>query len=103
MTPTTLSPLHGDRATEVPGPPAQGVWIDLCGLDYYERRRRLYGALCALAPGVATQIISSRAEDVAWLRYELESRLPQRYSWSLPREIHGVTVTTVRLSEQETR
>ena len=123
MTVTTRHPAHDGRPALAPDTSVQAMsvtptrshrdehmkptgrdsglpWVDLCGLDYYERRRRLFVALHTLEPGEEVQLISDRADDVSWLRYEMEARIPQRYCWSLPQESHGTALTTVRLPRQ---
>lgn len=125
MTVTTLRPVRGDRPAAASDTAAQArsmaaagprrveqmrpggrdsepPWVDLCGLDYYERRRRLFDALRTLEPGEEVQLISDRADDVYWLRYEMEARIPQRYCWSLLQEGYGTTRTTVGLPRQLT-
>jgi uncharacterized protein (DUF2249 family) len=81
---------HG--AAEVRG----AARVDLRGLDYYARRRRLLSALRDLAPGDRVQVISDRADEVVWLRYEVEARVAERYGWSLPDEGDGAVCTTAR-------
>jgi len=123
MTVTTLHPVREGRPAIAPDTPVQAMgvaansprrdehmrasgggngppWVDLCGLDYYDRRRRLFVALRTLEPGEEVVLISDRADDVSWLRYEMEARFPQRYCWSLPQESHGTAHTTVRLPRQ---
>ena len=84
------------RTGEAGGPP----WVDLCGLDYYARRRSLFATLSSLEPGEEVQLVSDRADDMSWLRYEWEARIPERYCWSLPQENNGTAQITVRLPEQ---
>lgn len=88
---------HRDQPTREDTEPRQ---IDLCGQDYYERRGRLFAALLTLEPGEEVQLVSDRADDVSWLRYEMEARIPRRYCWSLPQERLGTARTTVRLPRQ---
>lgn len=71
-------------------------WVDLRGLDYYDRRRRVFAALRDLGPGEQVSLTSDRADDVLWLRYEVEARVAERYCWSLPDEGHGTVRTTAR-------
>jgi len=71
--------------------------VDLCGLDYDERRRHLIAAVYGLNPGDGVEVVSDGVDDVSWLRYEIEARLPQRCSWSLPQEAHGTVHTTIWL------
>jgi hypothetical protein len=42
------------------------------------------------------QVISDRADEVVWLRYEVEARVAERYGWSLPDEGDGAVCTTAR-------
>lgn len=70
--------------------------VDLCGLDYGDRRRRLFSALRDLDPGEQLHLISDRADDVLWLRYEVEARIAERYFWSLPDEGLETARFTVR-------
>lgn len=70
--------------------------VDLCGLDYGDRRRRLFSALRALDPGEQIEVISDQADDVLWLRYEVEARIAERYFWSLPDEGGETARITVR-------
>lgn len=56
--------------------------LDLRGLDYYNRRHLLYTALRALGPGEEVRVISERAHDLSGLRYDMEERIAQRYSWT---------------------
>lgn len=87
--------VRGQRAT----PDEQGpdLRVDLCGLDYYGRRQRLFTALRGLQPGQVLQLISDQADDVCWLRYEAEARMAQRYCWSLPSGMPAAVETIVRL------
>lgn len=72
--------------------------LNLCDLDYYERRRRLFAALRALRPGERLRLVSDHCGgDVCWLRYELEARMRQHYCWSLPADSNGVALVTVKL------
>lgn len=71
--------------------------LDLCGLDYYERRQQLLVALRALRPDQVLRLTSDQADDVCWLRYEAEARISQRYRWSLPLETSGAAEIVVRL------
>lgn len=89
-----------DHPTSAPAEPADHLWVDLCGLDYYARRRSLFATLGSLEPGEEVQLVSDRADDMSWLRYEWEARIPQRYCWSLPQENNGTAQITVRLPEQ---
>ncbi|QDP96875.1 hypothetical protein FOE78_13975 [Microlunatus elymi] len=74
--------------------------VDLTGLDYYNRRHRMFTALQALAPGEEALLVSECGNDVStWLRYEMEARLPQRYEWSSPQQEQGLTRTRVRCPE----
>ena len=123
MTVTTLHPLNTSRPAIAPGPSVPATRavptrphrdhptkptgghsgpprVDLCGLDYYDRRRCLFAALGTLEQGEQVQLVSDRADDVSWLRYEMEARLPQRYCWSLPQECYGTAHITVRLPRQ---
>ena len=75
--------------------------VELNGLDYYARRRRLFTALRSLAPGQEMELSSERADDVYWLRYEMEARMPQRYWWSAPLEASGEARVVVGLLPQQ--
>ncbi|HET7326598.1 MAG TPA: hypothetical protein VFJ14_04850 [Nocardioidaceae bacterium] len=70
--------------------------VDLRGLDYYARRQRLLEALRDLPDRGEVCLISDRAADVHWLRYEVEARTTRRYGWSLPAETSGGAHTIVR-------
>jgi uncharacterized protein (DUF2249 family) len=75
--------------------------VALEGLDYYARRRRLFTALRGLAPGQQMELSSDRVEDVYWLRYEMEARMPQRYCWSAPLEGSDTARVVVGLPSQQ--
>src|SRR3954451_24629624 len=75
--------------------------VALNRLDYYAHRRRLFTALRSLAPGQEMELSSDRAEDVYWLRYELEARMSQRYSWPAPLETPAAARVIVRLPASE--
>lgn len=72
--------------------PAADLRLDLGGLDYYERRQRLFEALRALRPGRLLRVTSDHIDDVCWLRYEAEARMDQRYRWSVPLDESSVEV-----------
>lgn len=91
----TPPPAHGGGA-EQEGSPVEHR-LDLCGLDYYVRRQRLFVALRALLPGQVLRLTSDQADDVCWLRYEAEARMRQRYRWSLPLDVPGAAEVLVRL------
>lgn len=55
---------------------------DLRGLDYYNRRHVLYTALRNLGPGQEVRVISDRPHDLSGLRYDMEERIAQRYTWT---------------------
>lgn len=55
---------------------------DLRELDYYNRRHVLYTALRDLAPGQEVRVISERPHDLTGLRYDMEERIAQRYTWT---------------------
>ncbi len=93
-----VSSVHGGQ--QVPasaGSHSAALRVDLCGLDYYLRRQRLFAALRALLPGQVLRVLSDRGEDVYWLRYEAEGRMRQRYRWSLPSVLPDAAETLVRL------
>lgn len=56
--------------------------FDLRGLGYYDRRHVLYTALRDLAPGAEVRVLSDRPHDLVGLRYDMEERIAQRYSWT---------------------
>ena len=70
-------------------------FVNLCGLDYYERRSRLFNALQTLEKGQELELASDEPDDVQWLRYEVEARLTRRFRWSLPVKVTGKARTTV--------
>ncbi|MBO0812145.1 MAG: hemerythrin domain-containing protein [Microlunatus sp.] len=80
-----------DKHPEIAGPgaaprrerPAAGSrrTLDLRGVDFYNKRHRLYTALRALAPGEEVRVISDRPHDLTGLRYDMEERIAERYSW----------------------
>lgn len=91
--PRQLQSIQGDER----GSDSQ---VDLSGLDYHERRRRLFTALRALQPGQVLRLNSDQADDVYWLRYEAEVRMSQRYYWSLPSGMPGAVETIVRCPDR---
>lgn len=70
--------------------------LDLRGQDYYASRKRLFGALTELTAGRELALLTSKATDVYWLRYEAEERMARRYTWSLPEETDTCARTTIR-------
>ncbi|QGN32049.1 hemerythrin domain-containing protein [Microlunatus sp. Gsoil 973] len=69
------------RAGSVESAPGGRRTVDLRGLDYYNRRHLLYTALRRLGPGEEVRVISERPHDLSGLRYDMEERIAQRYSW----------------------
>ena len=69
--------------------------LDLRGLDYFARRRRLMASLARLRTTERLRVTSSRVDDVHWLRFELEARLGARYRWFLTSHDHQPAVHTV--------
>jgi uncharacterized protein (DUF2249 family) len=69
--------------------------LDLRGLDYYNRRHLLYTALRRLAPGEEVRVISERPHDLSGLRYDMEERIAQRYSWNT-HQAENAACTVVR-------
>lgn len=63
-------------------PAADAPELDLRGLDFAVRRRRLFAALRDLRPTEQLRLTSAHAEDLYWLRYEMEARIGRRYCWS---------------------
>lgn len=92
-----LLPRAEDEETPATGERDLDSRVDLCGLDYYGRRQRLFTALRGLQPGQVLQLISEQADDVYWLRYEAEARMAQRYRWSLPTGTPGAVEPIVQL------
>jgi len=90
-----------DALLTTPAAPPERSQVELSGLDYYDRRRRLFTALRSLKPGQEVQLSSDHAEDVYWLRYEMEARMPQRYSWSAPLETSDTARVVVGLPLQQ--
>ena len=86
--------VHGP-STALVEPTGPYASVDLRGLDFYDRRRRLLSALQTLEQGERVHVLCDRADDVLWLRYEVEARVAERYSWSLPDEDRGIARTTV--------
>ena len=92
-----------DHGSADPGPTRSGGLrsrtLDLRGLDYYNRRHALYTELRALAPGEEVRLISERQHDLSWLRYEMEERIAQRFSWTTETK-DAVPYTVIRRPER---
>lgn len=69
--------------------------LDLQHLDYFTRRRKLLAALSCLRATEQLRVISTRTDDVHWLRYEMEARFAARYHWSASSEDRDPAVHTV--------
>lgn len=74
---------------------APGPELDLRGLDFGARRRRLFAALRALRATEELRVTGAGPHELYWLRYELEARLERRYCWALAEDSSGAAVRTV--------
>lgn len=70
--------------------------LDLRGQDYFAGRKRLFCALAELTTGRELSLLTSKATDVYWLRFEAEERMSRRYTWSLPEETDTCARTLIR-------
>ena len=68
--------------------------LDLRGLDFAARRRRLFRALRDLRAGEELLLTGPSTGELYWLRCEMEARLDHRFCWS-PGEGPGATAHTV--------
>lgn len=98
-----ITPLQSASTGSATAAASRATAVDLSGMDYDARRRRLFATLGALRPGEQVELISDRADDVGFLRYEWETRTPRRYCWSVPDEDDTGARVTVHIPAQRRR
>jgi uncharacterized protein (DUF2249 family) len=69
--------------------------LDLRGLDFAGRRRRLFTVLRDLRAGDELRLTGLSTGDLYWLRCEMEARIDHRFCWSPAGESPDATASTV--------